>query len=94
MDNDEVEVWYEEEKQKLMDEYLKELNEGKNPKDAEKIFTLKLNQTVNRYNELIKKNIERKKRKERFKKQVDKFKEKIRYLREKFFFFKKNDMQS
>jgi hypothetical protein len=53
MEEDEIEQWYEDEKQKAMDEYLKELESNKNKDEAEKMFNAKMDDTTKRYNQLM-----------------------------------------
>jgi hypothetical protein len=53
MEEDEIEQWYEDEKQKAMDDYLKELESSKNRKEAEKIFNAKMDDITKKYNQLM-----------------------------------------
>jgi len=53
MEEDEIEQWYEDEKQKAMDDYLKELESNKNHEEAEKAFNVKMDCIAKRYNQLM-----------------------------------------
>ena len=61
MDEDEIDSWYEEEKQKRMDEYLSEIEAEKNHEEAEKKYENKLGKVINRYNELMNETMQNKK---------------------------------
>ena len=53
MDEEEIDVWYEEAKQKSLDEYMLEIEQSKNHEDAEKKYNLKLSRIIERYNKLM-----------------------------------------
>lgn len=53
MEEEEIDSWYEEEKQKCMDNYLKDVETTKNYEESEKKYTAKLNKIMNKYNKLM-----------------------------------------
>lgn len=53
MDEEEIELGYEEEKQKCMDEYLNAIEAAKSREDAEKKYHDKLNKAINKYNMMM-----------------------------------------
>jgi len=61
MDEEEIDSWYEEEKQKCMDDYLKEVETTKNHEEAEKKYNDKLNKIINKYNQLMAEKLQYKK---------------------------------
>ncbi len=50
MDEDEIDSWYEDEKQRLLDEYTAEIEEKKNYDEAEKKYSQKMDKLVLKYN--------------------------------------------
>lgn len=52
MDEEEIDMWYEEEKQKCMDDYLKEIESG-NHDDAEKKYNERLGKLIAKYNSMM-----------------------------------------
>lgn len=57
MDEEEIDSWYEEEKQKCIDEYLQEIERTKNHEEAEKSYNEKLNRVIVKYNKLMEEKI-------------------------------------
>ena len=53
MDEDEIDNWYEEEKQKCMDEYVINIEKSKNHDEAEKGFDDRLGKVMEKYNKLM-----------------------------------------
>ena len=53
MEEDEIENWYEEEKQVLMDAYLKDLEDKKDHDISQKKYEEKLNKCILKYNKLM-----------------------------------------
>ena len=53
MEEDEIDSWYEEEKQKVMEDYLKDIELGKAREISEKKYREKLAKTIARYNKLM-----------------------------------------
>ncbi len=53
MEEDEIDQWYEDEKQKAMDDYLKNLEDNKNKDESEQIFTKKVEGLTKKYNQLM-----------------------------------------
>lgn len=53
MDEEEIDAWYEEEKQKCMDDYLKGIEESKNHEAAEKRYKERLGKAIDKYNKLM-----------------------------------------
>lgn len=53
MDEDEIDSWYEEEKQKCMDDYLINIEKSGNHDDAEKKFDARLSKAMEKYNKLM-----------------------------------------
>ena len=80
MEEEEIDAWYEEEKQKCMDEYLKEIEERKNFDEAEKRYEDKLNKIINKYNQLMSEKLQNKK--------TSKFEKFISNLKRRIYFFK------
>jgi len=78
MEEDEIEQWYEDEKQKAMGRYLKELESNKNRDEAEKSFNAKMSDIAKRYNRLMTDKISGKGKNSKFRdiasKVMDKFK--------------------
>ena len=96
MEEDEIEQWYEDEKQKAMDDYLKELESArkskisgtnsigsKNHKEAEKIFNAKMEDITKRYNQLMIEKIGGKGKNNRFKDLIEKIKAKVNFISRK-----------
>ena len=80
MEEDEVEAFYEEQKQLLNDEYLEQLEKG-TPKDrAEQDFTLKFNELNAKYNALMEKALKSKGKKNPIKEMEEKVLGKIHRL--------------
>lgn len=63
MDEDEIDSWYEEEKQKYIDEYLQQIEQTKNHEEAEKSYNEKLNRVIAKYNKLMEEKIRNKEKK-------------------------------
>ncbi len=61
MDDEEIDSWYEEEKQKCLDEYLREIETSKNHEEAEKRYNDKLGRLIGKYNQMMEKRLEGKK---------------------------------
>ena len=61
MELDEIDGWYEEEKQKYMEEYLKALEDKRPKEEAEKLYDDKLNKLLDKYNKMMLEKIENKK---------------------------------
>ena len=61
MEEEEIDSWYEEEKQKCMEEYLKNIETTKDHEEAEKKYNDKLNKLIDKYNQLMAKAIQGKK---------------------------------
>ena len=53
MEEDEIDSWYEEEKQKVMDDYLKDIEDGKERAASEKKYREKLAKAIAKYNKLM-----------------------------------------
>jgi hypothetical protein len=53
MDEEEIDSWYEEEKQKCLDDYLKEIENSKDHEVAERKYEAKLNKVMEKYNKLM-----------------------------------------
>ena len=53
MEEEEIDGWYEEEKQKFMEEYLKNIETTKNYEEAEKRYNDRLNKLIDKYNQLM-----------------------------------------
>lgn len=83
MEEDEIEQWYGDEKQKAMDEYLKELESNKNKGEAEKLFNAKMSNTIKRYNQLMTEKISGKGKNNKFKDFIGKIKAKINFIKRK-----------
>ena len=63
MEEDEIESWYEEEKQKCLDIYINDLEEGKNHDQSEKKYEEKFGKVIAKYNKLMAENIKSKNKK-------------------------------
>ena len=77
MEEDEIENWYEDEKQKAMDDYLKDLEDKKDHDISQKKYEQRLEKTIEKYNKLMEENIKRKKA---GKSMLSKIKDKIPFL--------------
>ena len=53
MEEGEIEQWYEDEKQKAMDDYLKNLESSKNRDEPERAFNDKMDELTKKYNQLM-----------------------------------------
>ena len=60
MEEDEIDSWYEEEKQKLMDDYLKDLEDKKDHDVSQKKYEDKLNKLIEKYNKTMEEKIRQK----------------------------------
>ena len=60
MEEEEIENWYEEEKQKGMDDYLKEIEEKKDHDISQKKYEDRLQKTIAKYNKLMEDKIRKK----------------------------------
>lgn len=80
MEEEEIDAWYEEEKQKCMDDYLKEVEITKDYERAEKKYEDKLNKIISKYNQLMSEKIQNKK--------AGKFERFISNLKKRIYFFK------
>jgi hypothetical protein len=49
MQEDEIESWYEAEKQKIEEEFLKGMEKGGNPEELRKVFDAKLKAAIGKY---------------------------------------------
>jgi hypothetical protein len=66
MDEDEIEQWYDAEKEKALEEYTTALEGGKDRKEAEKEFNLKIMEIMKRYNQLMAENLKKQGRKRNY----------------------------
>jgi len=57
MDEEDIDSWYDEEKEKALDEYMKALNEKRDKKKAEKKYKEKTKKLRERYEKLYEKSI-------------------------------------
>ena len=76
MDSEEVDSWYEEEKQKSMDDYAKDIDDGKDKKQALEIYDKRIQSLIAKYNKLMDLKLDNKK-KGRFYEIISKLKERI-----------------
>ena len=60
MEIEDIESWYEEEKQKYMDDYLKDLEDGVESAICEKKFHQKMSKVMEKYNKMMEKKIDEK----------------------------------
>ena len=81
MDEDEIDFWYEDEKQKAMDDYLKELEIKKNNKEAETTFNTRMETLMKKYNQLMAEKIANRGKKSKFNEIAEKITDKIRSFR-------------
>ncbi len=58
MDEEEINNWYEEQKQKCMDEYLSEIEKNKLHEEAERKYEEKLSKIMEKYSKLMEKFIQ------------------------------------
>ncbi len=77
MDEDEVQNWYEEEKQRLFDMYTKDLEDGKDRQVSEKKFHTKMESVMKQFNEKMDKAIKSKERQIRMQQKFDALKERL-----------------
>jgi hypothetical protein len=91
MTEEEIETWYEEEKQKAYDELLKEIESKKDRAQSEKRYGLRLEKIKERYNRLHEKILEREDKRIQFKRIKQKARERFPILKklEKFPLLKK-----
>lgn len=61
MDDEEIDSWYEEEKQKCLDEYLKGIESSKKHEEAEKKYNERLDRLMGKYNQMMEKRMSGKK---------------------------------
>lgn len=80
MEEEEIDAWYEEEKQKCMDDYLKDIEITKNHEKAEKRYEEKLGKIINRYNQLMAEKLQNK--------NASKFEKFVSNLKRRIYFFK------
>lgn len=64
MNNEELDAWYEEQKQQLLDQYVKRLEEKKSHKKVEEEFTNKIIKIHEKYEKLFEKHFKHKKTRE------------------------------
>jgi len=86
MGEDEVDQWYEEEKQKVMDDYLKEIEDKTKKIKAEEKFHTKMSQISLKYSRLMEKQLLAKNKKKSSNKMLIQFRkllEKIPFLNRK-----------
>ena len=81
MDEDEIDLWYEDEKQKAVDEYMKELESKKNNKEAETAFNAKMDALMKKYNQLMTEKIANRGKSSRFRGILENMTDKIRSFR-------------
>ena len=67
MEEDEIDEWYEDEKQKALDEYLGKLESNKNLQEAETAFNAKMDNILKKYNQLMTDKISGKDKNKKFK---------------------------
>ena len=79
MEEDEIEAWYEDEKQKLLDTYLDQLDKKVNKDQAEQDYTLKFDQLNQKYLQLVQKALAKKGKKT----SLDKVREKLSIIIQK-----------
>jgi len=60
MEENEIDSWYEEEKQKCMDDYLKDLEDKKDHDISQKKYEDKLNKLIEKYNKTMEDKIRQK----------------------------------
>ena len=81
MDEDEVESWYDEEKQQAMDEYVKEIEDGKDREKAKEVYEKRLEKAIRKFNLLMNEKLDTKKK--------TKLRSFISGIREKLIFMKR-----
>ena len=62
MEEDEIEGWYEDEKQNIVDDYLKELDDGVPKQNAEEKYKKNIASVIERYNSLMNEKLDKKKK--------------------------------
>ena len=83
IDEEEIESWYEGEKQKLLDAYIEQLEKGANKGAVEQDYTKKFEQLNSAYLSLIEKALARKGKKTLMEKFKGAIREKMRMLMQK-----------
>lgn len=83
IDEEEIESWYEEEKQKLLDTYLEQLEKGASKMAEEQSYTKKFEQLNNEYILLIEKALARKGKKTPMEKFKGRIREKMQMVMQK-----------
>lgn len=82
MNEEEINDWYEEEKERIMEVYLEELKAKKDHDQAEKRFNIYMEKAVKKYNDLMEKNLKKKSMKINIKKNFD-IKNKLNFFKKK-----------
>ena len=90
IDKEDIDEWYEEEKERINKELIDEIKNKGNKRKAEEDYHKKFHELTNYYNELMARCIENNKKMERFKKKADDFKSR---LKKKIFFMKEWDAE-
>jgi len=83
MTEEEIDAWYEEEKQRIMEEYIEEITKSKDHDKAQREHTAKLNALMNKYIKFLEKNKKRELRAERVKRVFDSIKESLPFVKQK-----------
>jgi len=83
MNDEEIDTWYEEEKQKIYDNYVEELGQGKDTKEAEKEYTQNFNTTLEKYKDLMEKYLYKQAHPSKLKLLLDRTTRKLQKIRKK-----------
>lgn len=62
MDIDEIESWYDEEKEHAMDDYTKEIEEGRDREKAKEVYEKRLQRAIKKYNALMNEKLDTRKK--------------------------------
>ncbi len=77
MDEEQINEWYEEQKEILLERYIKELEDKKDKDKAEQKFKQGMHKIMRKYNDLMRKYLGKQKIKRKIKEKVDKVIKKI-----------------
>ena len=83
MTEEEIDAWYEDEKQRIMEEYLNEITKSKDHEKAQREHTAKLDILINKYTKMIEKNKKREIKADRMKRVFNSIKERIFFIKQK-----------
>ncbi len=81
---DQIETWFEKEKERLEKEYLEEIQAGKDLQEAKEEFNQEMQQIINEYEERYEQMWKEQERREKLHKPINEFKDKVKNIVEKY----------